>query len=87
MEANTDDLDVSDDKKSNSGGDRSDDDAENSTNQRYSDEEELDPPRLENIILDDSYYELTDHQAGADGALSQLIKMKQKARKSVCMEK
>ena len=60
------DLDIGDDDKSNGGGDSSDDDAENSTNQRDNDEEELDPSRLENLILDDSDDELTEHHAGAD---------------------
>ena len=87
MAANATDLDLSDDEKSNVGGDSSDDDAENSTNQRYNDEEELDPYRLEKLLLDDSYDELTEHHAGADGALAQIIKTNQEARKSVRMAK
>ena len=85
--ANAAGLDLGDDEKSNGGGDSSDDDAENSTNQRDDDEEKIDPSRLENLLLDNTYDELTDHQAGADGALAQLIKMKQEARKSVQMAK
>ena len=81
------DLDLGYDKKSNVGGDRSDDDAENITNQRDNDEEELDSYRLENLFLDDSDDELADHHAGSDGALAQLIKTKQEARKSVRTEK
>ena len=86
MEANASDLDLSDDEKSNGGGDSSDDDAENTTNQRDH-KEELDPSRLENLILDDSDDTLTEHHAGADGALEKLIKMNQEARKSVWMTK
>ena len=85
--ANAAELDISDDENSNDGGDNSDDDAENSTNQRDNDEEELDPSRLEINLLDDSDDELTEHHAGADGVLAQLIKMKQEARKSVWMTK
>ena len=85
--ANTADLDLSDDENSNGGGDSSDDHSENSTNQRDNDEEELDPSRLENLLLDDSDDELTEHQAGDDGALEQLIKMKQEARKYVWVAK
>ena len=44
------DLDISDDEKSNVGGDGSDDDFENSTNQRDNDKEELDPSSLENLF-------------------------------------
>ena len=79
------DLDLSNDKNSNGGGNSSDDNAENSTNQRDNDEEELDPSILENLLLDDSYAELTEHHAGADGALAQLINMKQESNKSVWM--
>jgi len=85
--ANAADLDLSDDEKSSGDGDNSDDDGENITNQSDNDEEELDPSRLENLLLDDSDDELTEHHAGADGALVQLIKMKQETRKSVRMAK
>ena len=71
------DPDISDDEKSNCGGDSSDDDYEKSTNQRDYDEEELDHYRLENLILDDSDDELTEHHDSADGELAQLIKMNQ----------
>ena len=81
------DLDLSDDEKSNDGGESSDDDAENSTNKRDNNKEELDPSRLENLLLYDGNDELTDHHSGADGALTQLIKMKQKAQKFVRMAK
>ena len=53
------DLDISNDEKSNGGGDISGDDAENSTNQRDNDEEELDPCRLENLLLCDGDDKLT----------------------------
>ena len=46
-----DDLDVGNDENSNGVGNRSYYDAENSTNQRDNDEEELDPSRLENLLL------------------------------------
>ena len=39
------------------------------------------------LILDDSDDELTEHHAGADGALAQLIKMKKEERNSVWMAK
>ena len=87
MASNASDLDISDDKKSNFGGDSSDDDAENRTNQRDNDEEELDPSRIENLLLDDSDDGLTENHSGADGALSQPIKTNQEARKSVRMAK
>ena len=73
---NATEIDLSDDKNSNVSGDSNDDDAENSTNQKDNDEEELEPYKLKNLLLDDSDDDLTDHQAGADGALSQLINMK-----------
>ena len=66
---------------SNGGGDRSDDDAENSTNQRDNYGEEFDPFRIEKLLLYDSDDELTEHHAGADGAITQLTNMKQEARK------
>ena len=52
--ANTADLNLSDDEKSSGDGDNSDNDAENTRNQSDNDEEELDPSRLENLLLDDS---------------------------------
>ena len=81
MVANAADLDLNNDKKSNGGGDSSDDDAENNTDQRDNYEEELDPSRIENLLLDDRDYELTEHHAGADETLVQLIKTKQEASK------
>ena len=87
MEANAADLDISNDEKSNVGGDSSYDDAENITNQRDNDEKELYLSRLENLLLDDSDDEITDHQAGSYGALSQPINMKQEERKYVWMAK
>ena len=81
--ANTADLDISDNENSNGVDDSSDDDAEKNTNQSNTYEEELDPYRLENLLLDDSDDDLTDHHAGADGAPEQLINMKQDTRKSV----
>ena len=81
MIANATDFDISYDENSNGGGYSSDDDAENSTNQRDNDEEDLDPYRLENLFFEDSDDELTEHHAGADGALVQLINIKQEARK------
>ena len=80
-------FDLSDDEKSNGGGDSSDDDYENNTKQSDNDEKELDPSRLETVLLDDSDDELTEHHAGADGKIAQLIKMKQEKRKSVRMAK
>ena len=86
LAANINDLDLSDDENSNGGGDSSDDD-ENSTNQRYNYEEELDPYRLENLLLDDSDDEINEHHTGADGELAQITNMKQEPRKSVRMAK
>ena len=82
MESNEDDIDLSDKEKSNCGGDRSAYDDENSTNQRDNDEEELDRSRIENLLLDDSDNELTEHHSGADGALAQPIKTNQESNKS-----
>ena len=87
MVANSSDLDIRNYKKSNDGGDSSDDDAENSTNYRDNAEGELDPSILENLLLDDSNYELTTHHVGYDGSLAQPINMKQEARKSVRVAK
>ena len=85
--ANATEIYIGNDKNSNVCGDSSDDDdAENSTNQRDNNEEELDPYRIENLLLDDSNDELTEHHDGADGTLKQLINMKQEARKSVRTE-
>ena len=48
------------------------------------DEVELDPSKLENMLLEDSDAEIDvlEHHAGADKALAQLIKMKQDTRKA-----
>lgn len=45
---------------------------------------ELDPSKLENMLLEDSDAEIDvlEHHAGADKALAQLIKMKQETRKA-----
>ena len=74
MAVNVTDLDLRDDEKSNGGGDSNYYDAENSTNQRDNDEEEIDPYRLEKLILYDSDDDLTEHHSSADEALVQLIK-------------
>ena len=87
MSDNATELDLRNDKKSNIVGDSSDDDAEIFTNQRDNDKEEIDPSRLENLLLDDSDDELTKHHAGDDGALAQLIKMNKEASKYVWMAK
>ena len=68
--ANATDIDRGEDENINGGGDSSDDDAENSTNQRDNDEEELDPYRLENILLYDIDDDITEHHAGSDGELA-----------------
>ena len=86
-EANAADLDLSDYEKINGDGDSSDDDAGNSTNQRDNDEEELDPSRIENLILDDSYDDITDHHDGSYGSLAQLIKMKKESKNYFLMAK
>ena len=79
--ANVADLDLRNDEKSNGGGGSSD------TNHSNNDEEELDPSRLENLLLDDRDDELTERHNGSNGALAQLIKINQDTRKSVWMEK
>ena len=56
---NATDLDLSNDENSNGGGDNSDDYAGNSIDQIDNDKEELDPSRLENLLLDDSDDKLT----------------------------
>ena len=68
-EENETDLGLSDYKKINVGGDSSDDDAEKNTNHIDNDEYELDPYILENLLLDDSDDDLTEHHAGADGEI------------------
>ena len=85
LAANEANLDLSDYEKSTDSGDSSDNDAENTTNQRDNYEEERDPSRPENLLLDDIDDEITEYHAGADEALAQLIKMKQEARKYVLM--
>ena len=80
------DLDIRDDEKSNGGGDSSDFDAENSTNKRDNDKEEIDPYIHENLLLDDSDDEPTEHHDGADEALAQLINMNQEERRSLRMK-
>ena len=86
LEANAAEIDLSDDKNSNGCGDSSDGDA-GKKNQSDNDEEELDPSILDNLILDDSDDELTEHHTGAYGSPAQLIKKKQDTRKSARMEK
>ena len=87
MAANVVDLDFIGNGNSNVSGDRSDDDAGNRKNQRDNDKEKLDPSIIENLLIYDSDDELTDHHAGADGTISQLIKTKKEARKSVWIAK
>lgn len=56
---------------------------------------ELDPAKLENLLLEDSDAEISDngisgileHHAGADKALAQLIKLRQEARKASQIER
>ena len=60
---------------------------EKAQNREITTKRNLTPSRLKNLLLDDSDDELTDHHDGANGALAQLINMKQEARKSVWMEK
>ena len=85
--ANAADIDLSDDGNSNVGGDRSDDNSEDIKNHRDNDEEELEPYILENLLWDNSDYELTEKNTGSDGELAQLIKTKQEERKYVWMAK
>jgi hypothetical protein len=76
-----DDRSVDSKEKSVSSEDSSSDDGDD-------DDVELEPTKLENLLLEDSDAELSDsggileHHAGADKALAQLIKMKQEARKA-----
>lgn len=70
------------------------DSSENSDNGDDGDEDiELDPTRLENLLLEDSDAEMSDsggileHHEGADKALAQLIKLKQEARKKSQVER
>ena len=73
-------------------GNSSDDEDESSSQESVDDDKdedvELDPTKLENLLLEDSDAEMSDsgmsileHHAGADKALAQLIKLKQEARK------
>ena len=63
---NADNIDLGDDENINGGGNSSDNDAENRTNQRDNNKEELDPSRIERILLYYSDDELTDHHNGDD---------------------
>ena len=83
LASNEADLGLSNDKNSNGGGDISDDNTENNTNQSNNNEDELDPSRLENLLVDNSDDEATEHHAGADRSLEQPIKMNQEKRNSV----
>jgi len=71
-------------------GNSSDDESssQESTDDDKDEDVELDPTKLENLLLEDSDAEMSDsgmgileHHAGADKALAQLIKLKQEARK------
>ena len=85
--SNSIDFDLSDNENSNDSGYSSDDDAKNRTNQIDNDEEKICPYGIENLCLDHSNDELTEHHTGANGALSQRIKINQEARKSMRMTK
>jgi hypothetical protein len=79
------------------GSEESDESSQNSTDEGRQDDNdiELDPAKLENLLLEDSDAEMSDngisgileHHAGADKALAQLIKLKQEARKASQMER
>lgn len=67
--------------------DSDDESSRDSATDNIGDDVELDPAKLENLLLEDSDAEMSDfgileHHEGADKALAQLIKMKQEARKA-----
>ena len=81
-------MDLDDVKGNSSDDDSSDDESsqESTTKEKRDEDVELDPARLEGLLLEDSDAEMSDsgmleHHAGADKALAQLIKLKQEARK------
>jgi hypothetical protein len=79
------------------GSEKSDEGSQNSSDECEDDDAdiELDPAKLENLLLEDSDAEMSDngvsgileHHAGADKALAQLIKLKQEARKEHHIER
>jgi hypothetical protein len=87
--------DVKDDDSD--GSEKSDKSCQNSSDECGDDDTdiELDPAKLENLLLEDSDAEMSDngvsgileHHAGADKALAQLIKLKQEARKASQIER
>ena len=86
-----------DEVKDNSsvGSQESEESSQNSTDGDDDADIELDPAKLENLLLEDSDAEMSDngisgileHHAGADKALAQLIKLKQEARKASQIER
>ena len=72
-----------------------DSDEASQNNMDDDDDIELDPTKLENLLLEDSDAEMSDngisgileHHAGADKALAQLIKLRQEARKASQIER
>ena len=82
---------------SSDGSEESEESSQNSTDEDGDDDAdiELDPAKLENLLLEDSDAEMSDngisgileHHAGADKALAQLIKLKQEARKASQIER
>mmetsp|Transcript_45319 Transcript_45319/g.95076 ORF Transcript_45319/g.95076 Transcript_45319/m.95076 type:complete len:1434 (+) Transcript_45319:142-4443(+) len=81
---------ASDSEESNEGSD--DGSSKDSEDEDGGKDIELDPEKLENLLLEDSDAEMSDsgileHHAGADKALAQLIKLKQEARKKSQVER
>ena len=79
-------MDLDDVKGNSTDDDSSDDESSQESKEKRDEDVELDPTRLESLLLEDSDAEMSDsgmleHHAGADKALAQLIKLKQEARK------
>mmetsp|Transcript_7497 Transcript_7497/g.16230 ORF Transcript_7497/g.16230 Transcript_7497/m.16230 type:complete len:1444 (-) Transcript_7497:183-4514(-) len=81
------DLDGAKDEDSNDLKESDEETSKDSKDKDGDEDVELDPAKLENLLLEDSDAEMSDsgvleHHAGADKALAALIKLKQDARKA-----
>lgn len=84
--ANSAGIAVDDEDVARDGKQEKDDDADSdNSSEQMEDDIELDPSKLENLLIQDSDDDesvILEHHEGADAALAQLIKMKQDARKT-----
>ncbi|KAL9183676.1 hypothetical protein ACHAXT_004532 [Thalassiosira profunda] len=80
-------MDLEEDDNSESSEESEGSRQDSSDEEEGDDDVELDPTKLENLLLEDSDAEMEEggvleHHAGADKALAQLIKLRQEARKA-----